>query len=219
MPARRVPVAPLVGGGGRHHDLVADTGCDLVIASGTAVGLHRLVRVNVPDLVRRRSWCPRSPEERPEHQCKAPTASAAITNDEVAAARDVRSKRIEAHAATVAAARWRDRRLRGESDHGESARGAARRRRVVDAESSPEEERDQRRHVERAHRAVFDEVAVRADDRVLVVTGAGDGFCAGVDLTDSGMVQTAGGRLDYVRKVGRCSRRRSTTFPSRRSRR
>ena len=34
---------------------------------------------------------------------------------------------------------------------------------------------------------VFDEVARSRDDRVLVITGAGDAFCAGADLTDAGM--------------------------------
>ena len=36
-------------------------------------------------------------------------------------------------------------------------------------------------------RDVFDEVARNRDDRVLVVTGAGTGFCAGADLIEQGM--------------------------------
>lgn len=35
-------------------------------------------------------------------------------------------------------------------------------------------------------RAAFDDVERRADDRVLVLTGAGDAFCSGADLADSG---------------------------------
>jgi 2-(1,2-epoxy-1,2-dihydrophenyl)acetyl-CoA isomerase len=34
--------------------------------------------------------------------------------------------------------------------------------------------------------ALFDEVAENPDDRVLVITGAGDGFCSGADLGNSG---------------------------------
>jgi 2-(1,2-epoxy-1,2-dihydrophenyl)acetyl-CoA isomerase len=52
-------------------------------------------------------------------------------------------------------------------------------------------------------REVFEDVAAHRDDRVLVVTGAGDAFCAGADLIDSGMPRTAGRRLEHMRGVGR----------------
>ncbi len=57
----------------------------------------------------------------------------------------------------------------------------------------------------------FDEVADNDDDRVLVITGAGDGFCSGADLTDAALAGNlqggVGSALRQMRIVGRAALR------------
>jgi 2-(1,2-epoxy-1,2-dihydrophenyl)acetyl-CoA isomerase len=48
----------------------------------------------------------------------------------------------------------------------------------------------------------FREVAARADDRCMVVTGAGDDFCSGADVSPDGGGPAGAGNLRFMRTVG-----------------
>ena len=137
------------------------------------------------------------------------TTSATATSDDVAAALHLLPERVEAHAATVAAD--------GSDLLVERADGV-----VTLTLNRPEKKNAITGEMWRGLIEVFDEVATNPDDRVLVITGAGDGFCSGADLADAGDCRAAPG-------VGRALARRCawsggrrcgcTSSPSRRSRR
>jgi enoyl-CoA hydratase/carnithine racemase len=50
--------------------------------------------------------------------------------------------------------------------------------------------------------ATFEEVATNDDDRVLVITGAGDAFCSGADLSDPGRTTDEKHHLVRMRQIG-----------------
>src|SRR5262245_6312272 len=56
---------------------------------------------------------------------------------------------------------------------------------------------------------VFREVATNRADRVMVITGAGDGFCSGADVAEAGSMDDddrgIGASLASMRMVGQCA--------------
>ena len=134
----------------------------------------------------------RSSEEGPEQE-RGDHHERNDHDDDVGAAIDAAPERVEPHRSTVPADDGRPRgagRWRGD-DHAQSARQEERARRWTCGPSS---------------RGLFDDIATSQDDRVVVITGAGDAFCSGADLSGAADGPTGNG-LFLMRQTARVALR------------
>jgi enoyl-CoA hydratase/carnithine racemase len=163
----------------RHDDLVTRPRLDLVIATGAAVALRRLVRLNVTNLVR------------------------AVTDGVAHGEGSALPEWCESHAGTVAAPPT------GSAGQMRDGGTTAMETLLVDRDNGvvtvtlnrPRKKNAINAVMWRELTTVFDEVANTPDDRVLVLTGAGDGFCSGADLTDASAADSVSGTGTALRQM------------------
>ena len=163
----------------RNDDLVADTGPDLVVAAGAAVGLVCFVGLHV-------AYVDTIVGLRPSVRAHAtvtvsPPAAASAHMTRRWDEGDLDGLRVERDGGVVTLTI--DRPERKNAITGEMWRGLA---------------------------EIFDDLATRRDDRVLVITGAGDAFCSGADLTAAAAGDApsgAGASVASMRMVGRAALR------------
>ena len=147
---------PRVGVVARHYDFVSLADADLVVAAGTAIFLHRLVRLDVSHL-----------DVGVRHTSTVGDVEELLVDraDGIVTLTLNRPQRKNA----IPVENWA---------------------RLVD---------------------IFDEIAQRRDDRVLVITGAGDAFCSGADLSNAadanGPNAGTGNSVASMRTVGRAALR------------
>jgi enoyl-CoA hydratase/carnithine racemase len=172
-------VASVLGVLTRNDDLVADTGPDLVVAAGAAVGLVCFVGLHVAYVDTVVGFRPSVRAHATVTVSPPAAASAHMTRrwDEG----DLDGLRVERDRGVVTLTI--DRPERKNAITGEMWRGLA---------------------------EIFDDLATRRDDRVLVITGAGDAFCSGADLSAAAAGDApsgAGASVASMRMVGRAALR------------
>lgn len=197
-------MAAQVGSGDGDHHLVTFSGADLVVATRAAVGLHRLVRLHVADLHLAFVAGP-VVVGHAFHAIHGPRRPSRWAGPATADRRDRRTGVGGRYGAPVApgpAARRREHRM--ETLVVERADGV-----VTVTLNRPAKKNAINGAMWSELSQVFDEVAHDPDDRVLVVTGAGDGFCSGADLTDEdnseNLTRGVGGALARMRVVGQAA--------------
>ena len=153
MPAAAVPVPAFVGLVGRHHDLVAFAHPDLVVAARAAVGLLRFVRLHVTHLDPAIGFGPAVPTHT-GFTVLPPGGAPDPERPDTIKETDVDGLLVERVDGIVT--------LTIDRPDRKNAINNAMWQGLVE---------------------IFDDIATRRDDRVLVVTGSGDAFCSGADVS------------------------------------
>lgn len=166
---------------GRYDDDVADTRRDVLVAPGAEVRLRRLERLDSPHLV---VVGFHSGEESPgEHD--EDDDNSRPDEEEVGRPAALLAGRVEAHRPSFPQV---------ETINVERRDGV-----VTVTLNRPEKKNAANDLMWDELQSTFDEVARSADDRVLVVTGAGGAFCSGADLS-SGDISDEG--VARMRRIG-----------------